>query len=430
MTSPWDAREECRTLVDLARALHSTFDMAEVRRRAVDAVTILLRCEGGCLALLDPSGKEVFIDYAAGGKGDALRDTVRLQRGEGIVGRVIDEGCTVKIDELSSADGHASWVDEQLEFTTRNLAAVPVREGGKVVGALEAVNHRDAPFDDEDLRRLEGLAELVAVALGNAKLVEALRESNDRIRKQQEALVQSEKMSAMGQLSAGVAHEIRSPLAAISGYAQLLKKKVADPEVCDRLSIIERSVNHINRIVNGLLDFARRKEKKYEPGQLQSVVEEALVIAEPSLKRHRNVKVERDFHEGLADVELDRRQLQQVCINLILNAAQAMRKGGTLTISTFSVPPEEAGAKDKVALTFRDTGPGIEAEKQDLIFQPFYTEGKRDGTGLGLAICRSIIKDHRGLVDVRSVPGEGACFRVLLPALPGDPSQAGKGTEA
>lgn len=411
--------DRLRLLADLGALLNSQLDPSVVRAQAIDAVRTLLDCEASSLIRRGTDGSLSFA-VATGAAGAAVTQ-MTLGRGEGVAGWVVEEGRSVVSNDLAADPRHSRRVDQQAGFASRSLVCVPLTIKGRILGALQAVNGSE-PFDETDVTLLELLGQHVVTAMENARLYGELRESLVQLKAQQDALVQSEKLSAMGLLAAGVAHEIRSPLTAISGYAQLLKRRGVAGDMGDRLETIERSVEAINKIVNGLLDFAKKDETCWEPVNVNDVVEQALVLAEHTLSRFKKVRVERRFAPELPPVEADARQLQQVFINLIINAAEAMPSGGVLTITTTldrrdDVPPEEA--IPRVEAAFGDTGVGIPELSRSHIFEPFFTEGKKSGTGLGLSICKSIMKKHRGEISFRCPDEGGTVFLVHLPVLPG-----------
>ena len=235
------------------------------------------------------------------------------------------------------------------------------------------------------------------------------------------------RMSAVGQLAGGVAHEINNPLTGVLGQAQLLLAKMPpnDPHR-PSLEKIERAALRCRQIVRSLLDFSRQKESLLAPVDLAEAVRAALELCEPDLQGAR-VAVVKDLAPSLS-VSGNAPQLQQVFLNIVANAIHAMPKGGTLMISsrvaTLASPPREAPAKT-VEVSFKDTGIGIDPQHIRHVFEPFFTTkeiGK--GTGLGLSVSLGIIKNHGGDIQAESPgSGAGACFRVLLPLMEQTPSE-------
>jgi signal transduction histidine kinase len=222
-------------------------------------------------------------------------------------------------------------------------------------------------------------------------------------------LQQSDKLSSIGLLAAGVAHEVNTPLAGISSYSQMLMQQIPDTDPRRQLlEKIHRQTSRASSIVNNLLNFSRVTEARYAPVDLNRVIDDTIQLLEAQL-RNTEIEVVRSYADDLPLAFGDGPKLQQVLMNLILNARDAMPQGGTLEIST------EAD-EDSVAIAVRDTGLGIAPEHLAKIYDPFFTTkqiGK--GTGLGLAVSYGIIRDHGGHIDVESKLGEGTRFQITLP---------------
>jgi signal transduction histidine kinase len=236
----------------------------------------------------------------------------------------------------------------------------------------------------------------------------------------QAQLVQSEKLAAFGQLGAGIAHEVKNPLAGILGYVQLsLRKLEPESALHNNLKIVEKETKRCRTIIDNLLKFTRQEKVAQEPTDVNQVAEDTAMLVDHQLGMHR-IRLEKALAEGLPRIVGNANQLQQVLLNIILNAEQAMEGNpGTVRIET-------EGKDGMVEIRVRDTGPGIPKEIQAKLFDPFFTTkpaGK--GTGLGLSVSYGIVKDHRGDILVRSEPGQGACFILRIPAMP-DAGGAGR----
>lgn len=233
----------------------------------------------------------------------------------------------------------------------------------------------------------------------------------------QDQILQSEKLAAIGQLAAGVMHEINNPLATIGACVAALEGRVTDlpaaqqPPLAEYLDIIEGEVQRCTQIVNGLLDFSRPKGKAQAPVQLNDLVAHTLKLLTHHA-RFREFTVTSELEPALAPARGNAEQLVQVLLALMLNAIDAMPHGGGLTLRTY----RHAHRADEVVLEVEDTGIGIPRGQQSKIFEPFYTtKPPGRGTGLGLSICYGIIEAHRGRIEVDSLTGRGATFRVVLP---------------
>ena len=241
----------------------------------------------------------------------------------------------------------------------------------------------------------------------------------------QAQLIQSEKLAAFGQLGAGIAHEVKNPLAGILGYVQLSLRKV-EPEspLHGNLKIIEKETKRCKTIIDNLLKFTRQEKMDRMPVDVNEVIKDTSALVDHQLGMHQ-VRLEKSLAEGLPPILGNANQLQQVLLNLVLNAEQAMEgKPGVVRLET------ERMDGGWVEVRVRDTGPGIPKEIQSRLFDPFFTTkpaGK--GTGLGLSVSYGIVRDHEGEIRVESEPGEGALFRIRFPALrPGEFAGAGSRT--
>jgi two-component system sensor histidine kinase PilS (NtrC family) len=234
-----------------------------------------------------------------------------------------------------------------------------------------------------------------------------------RLMEMEEKVRRQERLATVGSLAAGIAHEIRNPLASLSGSIQLLQSEL-DLKGDDKrlMDIVLRETDRLNSIIGDFLDYARPKTPHKEPVSLASVVEETVLLLRNSPDCREGIAIVQDVVPSLRLIA-DPQHLRQVLWNLALNACQSMRGGGTLTISANKAAPP-SGDPDWCEITVADTGQGIPREFLNKLFDPFFTT-KADGTGLGLAIVYRIIEDHGGAIDVESEPGKGSLFRIRLP---------------
>jgi two-component system NtrC family sensor kinase len=250
----------------------------------------------------------------------------------------------------------------------------------------------------------------------NKTLEQKVEERTRELKQTQAQLVQSGKLAAIGQLGAGVAHELNNPVGGILGYAQYLLEKVRKPDfkaedfkACEKpLGYIEKEAQRCKTIVENLLKFSRRSPEKFATLNINQVIEDTLAILSHQLMM-KKIEVKKGLASGLRAVEGNANQLQQVFTNIILNAQQAMPHGGELSIIT-------KGKDDRVEVRLSDTGCGIPPENRDKIFDPFFTT-KIDwkGTGLGLSVSYEIVQNHQGRIGVESQAGRGTTFIITLP---------------
>jgi two-component system NtrC family sensor kinase len=254
----------------------------------------------------------------------------------------------------------------------------------------------------------------------NEKLIEwgktlekKVEERTKELTEMQEHLIQSEKLASLGKLAAGIAHEINNPLGGVLIYSHLLLEDTDENSpYYENLKKIVKETSRCKDIVKGLLEFARPKEPEMSLVNIDEIVERSLSIMECQAL-FQNIKIKKSCVSNLPKIVADSAQLQQVFVNIILNAAEAMNGNGTLTISTFL---NRDGTF--IEIKFSDTGHGIKEEDQKRLFEPFFTTkevGK--GTGLGLAISYSIIQKHQGTIEVKSEVGKGSTFNVKLPVM-------------
>lgn len=252
--------------------------------------------------------------------------------------------------------------------------------------------------------------------------VRSLEEANIELKQARQEVLRSEKLSSLGRLAAGVAHEVGNPMGAILGYSNLLMDHVGEnAEAMDYLKRIEKEVTRTNTIVRELLDFSRPSPTEQAPVDVNDLITESTTfLARQKLMASINIETELEPDIGMVWADAD--QLKQVLVNLMLNAGDAMEEGGTLTITSRRVSSMEEGinaeesSKERIRISVVDTGKGIPATELNKIFDPFYTTkppGK--GTGLGLAISLRIIETFGGSIRVESTEGEGSTFTVELP---------------
>jgi len=256
-------------------------------------------------------------------------------------------------------------------------------------------------------------------------LSKKLEETNRDLRRAEAEARRAERLAALGQLSAGLAHEIRNPLGVIKGSAEMLSQKVAgsQPLVAELAGYISSEVNRLNALVVRFLDFARPSKLETRPERISEIVDHALESAAASFPNAK-VKIERQYAPGLPEIQADRQLCEQVFVNLITNALQAMEEqpgslngtpDGTLNgMLRLSIAPEVSNGGPGVCVTVEDSGPGVPPELREQIFNPFFTS-KKDGVGLGLSIVAKIVDDHRGTIRLDSDTTKGARFRVFFP---------------
>ncbi len=284
--------------------------------------------------------------------------------------------------------------------------SIPLISKGQLIGMLNLGYkfNRDI-YSHEDIELLGTLANQTAIAIENARLYEDLKKSKSYIRR-------ADRLASLGTLTAGLAHEIRNPLVAIKTLTQLLPERIEDNEFRSQfLQIAAGEVDRIATLVEELLDFSRPSDPKLDFEDINSILDGMILLVSTETKK-RQVDILRSYSSDLPPVQIDREQIKQVFLNILLNAIQATPQKGRITVKTRSfIKP---GGEPFVQVECTDTGCGIPPEHIEEIFNPFFTT-KSTGSGLGLSISHQIVQDHRGYIDVESQLGKGSSFFVNLP---------------
>jgi signal transduction histidine kinase/ActR/RegA family two-component response regulator len=338
-----------------------------------------------------------------------------LAPGEGVAGRAVAERRLVRSkDILHDPDVRLSEpLRERLtRFGHSVLVAAPLIARDQVIGAL-VLGDDDREFSGEELQVLQTFADQAALALDNARLYATARDSLERLRETQAQLVQAGKLSAIGQLVSGVAHELNNPLSVIIGYGQLLAKRSLPDNVRRPLDVMMSQADRMARIVHNLLYFARQRPPEHAPVDLHQIIEQTLALRLNQLTLS-GIVVERDFADNVPLLTGDMHQLQQVFLNLLLNAEQAIvgasDGGGHIVFRTRVV---DGGAAVRASII--DDGPGIPEDALPRVFEPFFTtKDVGAGTGLGLSVSYGIAEEHHGRLTVESRPGRTE-FTLELP---------------
>lgn len=279
---------------------------------------------------------------------------------------------------------------------------LPFRSGDRILGWL---NLRDEAWSDgfsrDEVRRLAATVDRAALVLENIRTVEKMKEQH--------------RLAALGTMAAGLAHEIRNPLAGIKGAAQLLHSERDPALVRDFLDVIVGETDRLNRVVSQFLDYARPFELRTAPTALAPLVQSTVDLVRRA-ELPPSLRIECSLDPELPQAEVDPDMIRQVLLNLVQNAVQMQPQGGRVAISTRSgrLRNRQGQALPAVELQVTDDGPGVAPQDMDKLFIPFFTT-RSDGNGLGLALCRRLVEAHEGEIHVRSPPGQGATFLVRLP---------------
>lgn len=391
-------------VIDAPELAAMLLDGLNETRRVTHASIYLLADDRPGFRLLDSRGPvpALFID-----QGTARALVSRTERAQLLetVERRIHELRSQPLEARKSRDELRRLNDVRTAMQQMKAGiTVPLVGNDRVLGFLNLWDERvPEAFASDEIALILDLADHVSTVIENSKLYDKMRERD--------------RLAALGEMAAGLAHEIRNPLGAIKGAAQFLDPKQLPGEEGEFVEVIVEEVNRLNGVVSAFLDYSRPLKQNFGPTDLHEVVTRTLKLIVNDIPK--NVTIREELAESLPRVDADAEQLKQVLINLVQNAVQAIgERAGEIVLRT--VRPERFGdfrAQEFVELQISDNGPGIPADQQLNIFVPFFTT-KQKGTGLGLAICQRIVKNHGGTISVQSKVGEGSTFTIRLPALP------------
>jgi signal transduction histidine kinase len=396
-----------QSLASVSQTINSTLNLDDALKVITREASALMRAKLCSLKLLDESRQ--FLDLRASyGASELYLSQPRLGVEESLLGIVVRRKKPIQVENVQLSTRYQSVEIARQEGLVA-LLSVPLIFAGEAIGALSVYTGQPYSFSNEEIRILSALAELSAIAIEKARLYERVVDVEEQLR-------QNEKLSALGLLAAEVAHEIRNPLTVMKMlYHSLdLKFPAGDPRDKDA-RIISEKIDHLNKIVEQILDFARTTEPDLAPVNLNDLIDELGLLVRHKLK-NQNIHLVRHLAPELPMVMGEAAQLEQAFLNLLLNAAEAMPRGGTLTVTSRPVfLPRSAAKPAFVAVEFRDTGKGMNEEQRRRAFRSVLRTTKVKGTGLGLAIVARVVETHHGKIKIKSRLGEGTTVNIMLP---------------
>ena len=401
------------TAIDIAGDL----DLDALLKRVVHRARELVGAEGAELGLIDEKQQVVRVLVSDTPWYDSNDQEIALE--SGVAGRVAALGEPLVVPDYNSWAGRL-FPDKEAPF--KSVAGVPLKFQGQVIGTLTVIDNRpDWSFTPEHVQLLELLAPQVTVWIRNARLYQELQERIEAQHAAENRLIRSARLAAVGEMAAGVAHELNNPLTTVAGFVELVLEELPpdSPHRAD-LELVLRESQRARTVVRRLLDFSRPVENRRIRSDINELVKDVLSLVN-HLLRTGGVETVSEYGVDLPWVPVDPGQIKQVLLNLVHNAIQAMPGGGSLRIKTGLVTNGVGVDKHVwVTVSVADTGEGINSLNMERIFEPFFTTrpaGK--GTGLGLSVSYGIVTDHGGYIEVESQVGVGSCFTVFLP-LEGD----------
>lgn len=397
---------ELSTLTEVSKGILSTTDLESDLALIARISAQVLNARGSVLRLVDDDDGALAIKAVFG-----------MTIGE--MGGAADEGAQSIAEEVVR-EGKAMLVKDTSLYAERdpglvcrkNLICVPLAKGDRSIGTLTVFDRMPSEslahggFDENDLRFLTVLAGQAAIAIDNAKLIDGLKKSQQRIRELHRHLLRSERLAALGELSSQVAHEIRNPLTAIGGFARSVQRRLGKEDANRKhVDIIVKETERLERILTEQLCFARLSPPDLKPENIKEIIEEVIDLFREKLDA-KKADLKADVGEGLPKVMIDSDKIKQVCINILQNAVDNIRENGKIWVG--------CGRNDHLLeIRVGNDGPRIEESILNRLFVPFATT-KSSGSGLGLAVTYEIVYEHGGTIDVRTDEKE-TVFLITLP---------------
>lgn len=393
-----------KTLQEFSRVMVSILDLKQLCQKIIDTLTEDMDIESASLFLLDEEKGWYYPAVCVGLDCEKVKKfalskeeffTVRLKKTRDII---------IK-EELRA---HEKVYIATMEMMNAEIS-IPLLLQNELIGIINLGQKTSGDmYNREDLDLLKTLANQATIAIENAKMYDALRKTKVRMQR-------ADRLAALGTLTAGLAHEIRNPLVAVKTFLQLLPEKFDDEEFRNYfLSVASSEVERISSLVTELLDFARPSEPQLKEEDINEIIERMITLVSTEAKK-KSLKITQNLSDNLPLIQVDKDQIKQVFLNILLNAVQATPENGEIFITTrfFTRKSDETF----IQIEIRDTGPGIPPQELEHIFTPFYTT-KAQGSGLGLSISNQIVEEHHGYIEVESQVGSGTAFIVNLPLNP------------
>ena len=411
-----DAEADNKTLFGtfrrISRSVHTSRSVNEMLDLAVRTTAEALHAKGAILRILNLKSDEFELGASYGlsekylSKGHVARKGLYIEtpgNQRPIIIRDVPRDPRVQYPREAQEEGIQMMMD------------LPLILANDVVGLVRIFFSEARDFSEEELEFTEAIAEQCAYAIDKATLI-------DRQRIEYQHLAgKTEKLSSLGRLAAGIAHEINNPLGGILLYGtNLIKKIPKESPLHEGLEVIINETMRCKRIIQDLLEFSRERPPSRAMVNINGIIEKTLSILENEF-RLKHIHIKRDLLKEMPEILLDTSQLEQVLVNLLINAIEANQVGGTVTIRSLL-----GAERERVRVEIADTGCGISSEHMARIFEPFFST-KPKGTGLGLAVSYGIVQNHQGSIWATSRPGQGTCFTVELPIPKTTESQKAQG---
>lgn len=387
---------------DISTVVHSSTSVDEVLELVVWKTTSVLGAKGTVLRIMNTETQEfeLFASYGLGEK--------YLSKSPATNQKMIKELCRQNkpfiIDDIAK-DPRVQNPQVILQEGITTLLDIPIILRDDMIGIIRIFFGNGKEFTGEELDFVVAIAEQCACAIDKARMIEEKQIQYDQL------ALHTEKLSALGRMAGGIAHEINNPLAGILLFSTNMRKKLPEESpLKENLEVIIRESMRCKGIIQDLLEFSRDKDPQKASGSLNDIIDKALSLLENEFRIH-HISLEKNLSPEIPDMLLDMNLLQQVFFNFLINAVEAIQENGVITIKS-----RLSQNRKNAIIEIEDTGPGISSDHLGKIFEPFFST-KSNGTGLGLSVSYGIVQNHGGNIRVTSLPGSGAHFIIDIPII-------------
>jgi|GEM_PF-3043994 signal transduction histidine kinase len=396
-------------LTKIGELVTMTNDTPEIMKQVVEITADIMKVDVCSIYLYDDTGSVLVLAATLGLRDNAIGN-VRINVGEGITGRAAKQRRVVAVEDVT-VDKRNKYIPITGEEVYRSILSVPLKFHDENIGVINVQTVKPRAFEKNDKRLLKTIAHQVSGLIRNARLFESVLTGKKELEQAHERLIESEKMAALGRLSATLSHELRNPLAGLKGASQLLQRKTSDhDERKQYVNLILEEVERLGKIVDDLIHFAKPKVLHTRFFDANKVIEDLLLLHSEDLS-YKKITVRKRLSK-LPVIKADKDKFKQIVVNVMINAMDAMPEGGELLVVS-SVTINEKTDREVATFQFKDTGNGIADDVLDHVLEPFYTT-KPDGVGLGLAVSKSIIEQHGGEISIRSGTHDGKPSGTLI----------------
>ena len=412
-------RKRLAALNAVSKTVSTSLNLGEILSSTIDKILEADEPDSVRIYLLDDRKKVLNLVAHKGLSTDFINKPIVRSRkpGHGLLGQTAVDGETKVIDNIQQSNiPHVHlFTEEGLQAT----AYIPLITRRATTGVMCVSSRAPNKFSIEFVEFLTAIGNHIGVAVDNFHMYKIIKEAYQDLKEAQEQVVWTEKLASLGKLAATIAHEINNPLAGVLNYIRLMIKILARNRVSHEklediaryLKLVESEIARCGEIVKDLLAFSRRTKITIESNRIEDIIDKTLNLISHDLDM-KEIQLQKSIELNLPKVQCDFKQIQQVFLNLVYNASEAMANGGTLTVTA----NRASGSKEFLEVVISDTGSGIAKEDMENIFDPFFTTKEEEkGVGLGLSVVYGIIAKHNGTIEVESELGKGSTFKVRLP---------------